>query len=111
MFRECKRNNIDFRQEALACLGDFVELRIGIDLFAQIFEITQPVILDALDESTKMDVDSPSGGPSSKSMQVIQIVTLSLSADEYFRRELTLAHALSSLLRSIDPKCRIDQGK
>lgn len=70
MFRESKRYNVGYREEALACLGDFVELRVGIDLFAQILEITQPVILDALDESSKMDVDSPSGGPSSKSMQV-----------------------------------------
>lgn len=62
---------MQFRQEALACLGNFIELRGGIDLFAQILEITEPVILDALDESSKMDVDSPSGGPSSNSMQVI----------------------------------------
>jgi len=111
MLRESKRNNIDYRQEALACLGDFIELRVGIDLFTQILEITQPIILDALDESTKMDVDSPFGGPSSKSMQVIQTVKSSSSANVNFRSELTLAHALSSLLRSIDPKCRIDQGK
>ncbi len=70
MFRESKKHNTVYRQKALACLGDFIELRVGIDLFAQVFEITQPVILDALDESSKMDVDSPSGGPSSKSMQV-----------------------------------------
>lgn len=70
MFRESKRHNMGYRQEALACLGDFIDLRVGIDLFAQVFEITQPVILDALDESSNMDVDSPSGGPSSQSMQV-----------------------------------------
>ena len=68
MIRESKRKNAGYRQEAFACLGEFVELRADQDLFAQILEIAEPVIADALAESNEMDVDSPSGGPSLKSM-------------------------------------------
>lgn len=68
MIRESKRNNAVYRQEALACLGDFVEARDDTDLFEQVLEVTQPVIINTLDDSTGMDVDSSSGGLSSKSM-------------------------------------------
>lgn len=82
MFRESKRNNLEYRQEALSYLGDFVELRVGIDLFPQVLDITQPIIVDALDESSAMDVDSPSGGSSSTSMQVFYTFNPSRSTDQ-----------------------------
>lgn len=67
MFRECKRNNLPYRQEALAQLGKFVELRANRDLFGRVLEITEPVIREALDGAVEMDIDSPSGDQSSRS--------------------------------------------
>ena len=66
MFRESKRNNAAYRQEALACLGEFIGMRADSDLFVEVLEIIRPVIDDALEESTEMDVDSTSGGLSSR---------------------------------------------
>ena len=71
MIRESKRNNAVYRREALASLGDFVELRVDYDMYPLLFEITEPVIQDWSDDSDHMDVDSSSGGPSSKSMLVM----------------------------------------
>ena len=70
IIRESKRNNPRYRQHALACLGEFVELRDSVDMYPQVYEITEPVIQEALSGSGDMDIDSPTGGPSSKSMQV-----------------------------------------
>lgn len=71
MIRESKRKNPVYRQEALATLGEFVELRASKDLFPHVLEITTPIITDALDESTEMDVDSVSRDISSQSLYVL----------------------------------------
>lgn len=76
MLRESRRNNVQYRQEALACLGEFVELRVNVDLFPEVLEISQPIVTDMLEESMEMDVDSPSDGPSSESMQVSPLYDL-----------------------------------
>ena len=68
MLREAKRNNHDYRPHALACLGDFIELREEVDWYNQIHSILEPIIEGALDNVNEMDVDSRSGGPSSKLM-------------------------------------------
>ena len=41
-------------------------MRADSDLFVEVLEIIRPVIDDALEESTEMDVDSTSGGLSSR---------------------------------------------
>lgn len=89
IIREAKRNNPRYRQYALACLGDFVELRDTVDLYPQVSEIANPVISDALGDADDMDIDERSGGPSSKSIT-----------------EETLANAAAALLKSINPKSR-----
>jgi proteasome component ECM29 len=89
IIREVKRNNPRYRQYALACLGDFVELRDTVDLYPQVSEIANPVISDALGDADDMDIDERSGGPSSKSIT-----------------EETLANAAAALLKSINPKSR-----
>ena len=66
MIRESKRNNPNYRQHAMASLGDFIELRVDMDLYDKIYEITEPVILETVDDTDDMDVDSKSGGLSSK---------------------------------------------
>ena len=86
MLRESKRNNPIFRQHALACLGEFAELRDTVDMFPQVLAVTKPIIEDMLNDSDEMDVDSQSGGPSSKTVT-----------------ELTLANASTALLQSINP--------
>lgn len=68
MIRESKRNNPKYRQHALGCLLEFVELRETVDLFPQVYSITEPIIQEALGDASEMDIDSPVGGPSSKSM-------------------------------------------
>ena len=90
--RESKRNNPVFRQQALECLGEFVELRETVDMFPQVLEVTKPVIEETLSDSDEMDVDSKSGGPSSKTVS-----------------ELTLANALIALIRSVNPRKRKGQ--
>ena len=89
ILRESKRNNPTFRQHALECLGDFAELRDTVDMFPQVLAVTKPIIEEMLSDSDKMDIDSQSGGPSSK------IVT-----------ELTLANASTALLKSVNPRRR-----
>lgn len=89
VLRESKRSNPVFRQHALECLGDFVELRETVDMFPQILGVTKPIIEEVLNDPDKMDIDSKSGGPSSK------IVT-----------ELTLANASTALLKSVNPRKR-----
>ncbi|MCJ1386964.1 proteasome component M29 [Xylographa soralifera] len=87
--RESKRNNVQYRQHALASLGDFVEIFQGVEWYELVHDITNPLILDLLDDGNEMDVDSQSGGPSSK-----------------ITSERTLANALRTLLKSIDPALR-----
>lgn len=87
IIRESKRNNPAYRRHALACLGDFVEEATNKDLFAQVYAITKPVITEILNDSNEMDIDSPSGGPSSKSIL-----------------DATLANSIEALLKSINPK-------
>ena len=86
ILRESKRNNPVFRQHALECLGDFVDLRDTVDMFPQIVGLTKAVIDEMLSDSDEMDIDSQSGGPSSKTV-----------------RELTLANASTALLNSVKP--------
>ncbi|CAF9933379.1 MAG: proteasome component M29 [Alectoria fallacina] len=86
VLRESKRNNPVFRQHALECLGDFVELREAVDMFSQVLGVTKPIIEEILSDSDEMDVDSKSGGPSSKSVT-----------------ELTLANSSTALLKSVNP--------
>ena len=89
VLRESKRNNPNFRQHALGCLRDFAELRETVDMYPKILAVTKPIIEDLLGTSEEMDVDSQSGGPSSKSVN-----------------EATLANALMALLYSINPRER-----
>ena len=89
VLRESKRNNPVFRQHALECLGEFVKLRETFDMFPQVLGVTKPIIEEMLSESDEMDVDSNSGGPSSKTVM-----------------ELTLANASAALLKSINPRKR-----
>ena len=93
MLRESKRNNPVFRQYALESLGDFVELRDTVDMFPKILGVTKPIIEEILSDSDEMDVDSKSGGPSSKSV-----------------KELTVANALAALLNSVNPRNMNEQG-
>ncbi len=87
VLRESKRNNPAFRQHALECLGDFAELRETVDMYPQVYGVTKPVIEESLEESDEMDVDSQSGGPSSKLV-----------------KESNLVNALRALLKSINPQ-------
>lgn len=89
ILRESKRNNTIFRQHALDCLGDFVELRDTVDMFPQVLAVVEPIIEEMLSDSDGMDVDSKSGGPSSKTV-----------------KEVTLANASTALLNSINPRKR-----
>lgn len=89
VLRESKRNNPVFRQYALECLGDFVELRETVDMFPQVLGAVKPVIEEMMSDSDEMDVDSKSGGPSSKVV-----------------KELTLANASTALLKSVNPRKR-----
>ena len=86
VLRESKRNNFEYRQHALKCLANFVELRNDVDLYPQTHAIVAPIIEEALDNSEDMDVDSKSGGPSSKSIV-----------------ESTLANSAMALLKAINP--------
>ena len=87
LLRESKRNNPIFRHYALACLGEFVGLRETVNLFPQVLGVTKPIIEQILSDSDEMDVDSKSGGPSSKTIT-----------------ELTLANASTALLNSVKPR-------
>ncbi len=87
ILRESKRNNPVFRQHALECLGDFVQLRDAVDMFTQVLGVTEPIIDEMLSDSDEMDIDSKSGGPSSKTVT-----------------EATLANASTALLNSINPQ-------
>ena len=92
VLREAKRNNPQYRPNALSCLADFVELRDTVDLFPQVLEIAKPVIQATLGDASDMDIDEPSaGGQSSKSMM-----------------EETLANAVAAVLKSICPKSTTD---
>ena len=84
VLRESKRNNPTFRQYALECLGEFAELRENVDMYPQVYGVTKPIIEETLEASEEMDVDSQSGGPSSKAV-----------------KESTLVNALTALLKSI----------
>lgn len=86
VLRESKRNNPAFRQHALECLADFVEMRKDADNFSQTHAVVTPIIEEFLDNSDEMDVDSKSGGQSSKSVM-----------------EATLANSATALLNSVNP--------
>ncbi|KAI4196024.1 MAG: hypothetical protein LQ346_003321 [Caloplaca aetnensis] len=68
MLRESKRNNAAYRQHALACLAEFVELRESVDLATEVYDITAPIIEDLLAGPEQMDHDMQAGGPPSKTM-------------------------------------------
>ena len=86
MVREAKRNNTAYRQHAMECLGDFIELRNRIDMYDQVRDVVTPVIEELSGKEEDMDVDSKSGGPSSKDI-----------------REATLTKAATALLKAINP--------
>lgn len=89
ILREAKRNNPRYRQHALACLGEFVELRDTVDLFPQVLEAAELAIQAALGDASEMDINeqSSSGGPSAKAIM-----------------EETLANAVTAVMRSVNPK-------
>lgn len=89
IIRESKRNNATFRHYALECLGEFVDLRQNIDMYDQVYSVTKPVIEEFSNDAEEMDVDSLSGGPSSRSV-----------------KETTIANALKTLIVSINPGAR-----
>lgn len=68
MLRESKRNNATYRQHALACLADYVELRESIELATEVYEITAPIIEEVLTGPEAMDHDMQSGGLPSKTV-------------------------------------------
>ncbi|KAL8687371.1 MAG: hypothetical protein Q9218_006438, partial [Villophora microphyllina] len=76
MLRESKRNNATYRPHALACLATYVELRDSIDLATEVYEITAPIIEESLAGPDEMDLDSRSGGPSSKTVRKVHDATL-----------------------------------
>ena len=86
VLRESKRNNPAFRQHALGCLADFVELRAEIDMYTRVYTIVKSTIEESLDKPDEMDIDSHSSGPSSKSIT-----------------ECILANSSRALLQSINP--------
>ena len=75
---------MNYRQHALLCLGDFLEVDKNAAWYEEVYSITQPVIQDLLDDADEMDVDSKSGSPSSKVVA-----------------ERTLANAVRTLLKSV----------
>ena len=85
VLRESKRNNPAYRQHALGCLADFVEQRKSVDMYDQVYKITEPVIEELASDAEDMDVDSSTGGPSSKIV-----------------KETTIANALAALIRSVN---------
>ena len=70
MIRESKRTNVQYRPFALACLGDFVVIRKESDWFQQVRNITEPIIEALVSVDDEMDVDSKTGGSSSKTLYV-----------------------------------------
>ena len=68
MIRESKRNNMAYRQHAMAYLGDFVEIHPSVDLQAQVYATVSPVIEEILDSGDDMDVDNQQTGSSSKTL-------------------------------------------
>ncbi|KAL9020239.1 MAG: hypothetical protein Q9185_002522 [Variospora sp. 1 TL-2023] len=86
VLRESKRNNAVYRQHALACLADYVELRESIKLGTEVYEITAPIIEEVLVGPEAMDHDMQSGGLPSKTVN-----------------EEIVANAQAALLRSINP--------
>jgi len=66
ILRESKRNNAQYRQHALAHLGEYIELCRTVDWFDDVYQITSPLIQELLDDDHDMDIDSKAGGASSK---------------------------------------------
>lgn len=87
MFRESKRNNPVYRRHALACLEGFLEIQTTKVLYGQVYGIAEPIVEEILSSSGMMDIDEPSGGPSSKSVT-----------------EGTLASSMAAILNSINPQ-------
>ena len=73
IIRESKRTNAEYRASALACLGDYIQIRGERTWFAQVHEITKPLIEELLQMKDDMDVDSKSGGSSSKTLYVLSM--------------------------------------
>ncbi|KAL8949323.1 MAG: hypothetical protein Q9222_004562 [Ikaeria aurantiellina] len=118
MLRESKRNNANYRQHALASLAEYVELRDSIDLAAEVYEITAPIIGDSLARSDEMDLDvQPGGRPSKTTYELASIRNRNVkrsgidrSADRWHRSEEILANAQAALLRSINPHGQTIEG-
>ncbi|KAG8525404.1 uncharacterized protein KY384_009048 [Bacidia gigantensis] len=87
MLRESRRNNPVYHQDALGSLSDFVDSQHSAELYDQAYEIAMSTIEKLLGDSDEMDIDSSAGGPSSKTV-----------------RDLTIANALKTILRSPHPQ-------
>lgn len=93
MFREAQRKNAAYRQHAIEYLGEYVELRKNADLYDRVWGVVIPIIEElSATEQEDMDVDSKSGGPSSKTI-----------------REASLTNATTALLKAINPS--VSEGK
>lgn len=87
MFREAQRQNAAYRQHAVKCLGSFVAFRKNEDLYDQVWKVVAPILKELSGvEQDEMDVDSKSGGLSSKSIG-----------------EATLSNTIAALLKAINP--------
>ncbi|KAL8817776.1 MAG: hypothetical protein Q9223_003451 [Gallowayella weberi] len=112
ILRESKRNNAAYRQHALSCLAEYVELPDSRDLFTDIYGITAPIIEDLLSETDVMDHDMQSGDHLSRTMYELhppldvksETQSCSWHANQWHRKEETLASAQSAMLRSINPQ-------
>ena len=94
MVRESKRNNAVYREHAFACLADFVNIPHVGDMFDATFDLVAPVVEELLGgDPDDMDVDSKSGGHSSKA-----------------RNEMTIAHGLSAILHAIPTNAATEEA-
>lgn len=87
-----------------------MELQRTTDLFSQVYSITEPIIIKALDGSDEMDVDSLSKDVSSKLLYTHQLYTGFNLSLIFCRTEISLANSLGTLLKSIDPELQSEPG-
>lgn len=87
-----------------------MELQRTADLFSQVYSITEPIIIKALDTSDEMDVDSLSKDHSSKLLYTLQLYTGLILSLNFDRTEISLANALGTLLKSIQPPLQSEPG-
>ncbi|KAI9841460.1 MAG: proteasome component M29 [Sclerophora amabilis] len=81
ILRESKRNNPGYRQHALLYLGQFVE-SCPDDMSQDVWDIVAPLVEEYLSSDAEMDVDSGSGGASSKTTQILTVANGILSSSK-----------------------------